>query len=177
MRNLRFAVVAASTVTVIYCLLILSRPRVIEVASISLPPTGGIITTDARFEDKASVVQTSSDIRRVANATLGFGKIMVIGLPERSDKRDAMALMASLSDMSVEWISGVKSSSIPDTAVPFGFDRTKLKETYLGSWRGHMNAIRRYVSIVDVLFIGKPHLPIRHPPLHAHTHHSIAIIK
>lgn len=85
------------------------------------------------------------DLNRVANTTLGFGKVFVIGLPERSDKRDALTLTSSLTGFDVEWIDGVRGESIPDKAVPFGVDRAKLMETNLGSWRGHMNAIRRYV--------------------------------
>lgn len=83
------------------------------------------------------------DINRVANGTLGFGKVFVVGLPERTDKRDAMALTSSLTGFDVEWIDGVRGDSIPDKAVPFGVDRKRLMETNLGSWRGHMNAVRR----------------------------------
>lgn len=83
------------------------------------------------------------DINRVANGTLGFAKVFVVGLPERTDKRDAMALTSSLTGFDVEWIDGVRGESIPDKAVPFRVDRKKLMETNLGSWRGHMNAVRR----------------------------------
>jgi hypothetical protein len=84
-----------------------------------------------------------ADINRVTNDTLGFSKIFVVGLPERSDKRDAIALTSSLTGFHVEWIDGVRGESIPDKAIPFGTDRKKLWENNLGSWRGHMNAIRR----------------------------------
>ncbi|KAI1847717.1 hypothetical protein JX266_006212 [Neoarthrinium moseri] len=87
-----------------------------------------------------------SDINRVTNDTLGFSKIFVVGLPERSDKRDAIALTSSLTGFHVDWVDGVKGESIPDKAVPFGTDRKKLWESNLGSWRGHMNAIRRIVE-------------------------------
>lgn len=84
-----------------------------------------------------------SDINRVTNETLGFSKVFVIGLPERTDKRDAMALTSSVTGFHVEFVDGVKGESIPDKAVPFGADRKALWENNLGSWRGHMNAIRR----------------------------------
>ncbi|KAF3763615.1 family 25 glycosyltransferase [Cryphonectria parasitica EP155] len=87
-----------------------------------------------------------ADINRVANGTLGFGKVFVVGLPERTDKRDAMTLSSSLTGFDVEWVDGVRGDSIPDKAVPFGVNRKKLMETNLGSWRGHMNAIRRIVE-------------------------------
>lgn len=86
---------------------------------------------------------TPDDINRVTNATLGFGKVFVVGLPERSDKRDAISLSSALTGFDIEWVDGVRGEAIPDKAVPFGIDRKKLMETNLGSWRGHMNAIRR----------------------------------
>lgn len=79
---------------------------------------------------------------RVTNNTLGFEKIYVISLPERSDKRDALTLISSLVGFKIDWIDGVKGESVPDKAVPFGTDRETLWESNLGSWRGHMNAIR-----------------------------------
>lgn len=84
-----------------------------------------------------------SDFGRVANRTLGFEKVIAIGLPERSDKRDALDLMASLSGFDVDWVDGVKSSAIPAKAVPFGIDVSKVQDNFLGSWRGHMDAIRQ----------------------------------
>ncbi|KAL2276192.1 hypothetical protein FJTKL_01254 [Diaporthe vaccinii] len=89
---------------------------------------------------------TPDDINRVTNGTLGFGKVFVVGLPERTDKRDATSLSAALTGFDIEWVDGVRGESIPDKAVPFGIDRKKLMETNLGSWRGHMNAIRRVVD-------------------------------
>lgn len=86
------------------------------------------------------------DINRVTNATLGFGKVFVVGLPDRTDKRDAMALASSLTGFDVEWVDGVRGEDVPDKAVPFKVDRKKLTETNLGSWRGHMNAVRRYAA-------------------------------
>ncbi|KAI0850260.1 glycosyltransferase family 25 protein [Daldinia vernicosa] len=86
------------------------------------------------------------DVNRVANGTLGFEKIFVVGLPERSDKRDAIALTSALTGFAVDWVDGVRGETVPDKAVPFGADRKKLWETNLGSWRGHMNAIRRIVE-------------------------------
>lgn len=87
-----------------------------------------------------------AELNRVTNDTLGFEKIFVVGLPERSDKRDALALTAALTGFHVEWVDGVKGESIPDKAVPFGVDRHALMESNLGSWRGHMNAVRRIVE-------------------------------
>ncbi|KAG4026569.1 hypothetical protein MFRU_039g00470 [Monilinia fructicola] len=85
----------------------------------------------------------SSDI---LNSTLGFQKVLAVGLPERSDKRDALTLISSLTGFKIEWVDGVKGETIKDKAVPYGVDRAKLWESNLGSWRGHMNAVRKIVE-------------------------------
>lgn len=87
-----------------------------------------------------------TELNRVTNDTLGFSKVFVVGLPERTDKRDALALTTALTGFHVDWVDGVRGETIPDKAVPFRIDRKLLMETNLGSWRGHMNAIRRIVD-------------------------------
>jgi hypothetical protein len=88
-------------------------------------------------------VDVAGNINAVANRTLGFTKVFVIGLPERTDKRDALALTSAVTGFSVDFIDGIKGESVSNKAVPLGVDRQVLMETNLGSWRGHMNAIRR----------------------------------
>ncbi|KAE9369423.1 glycosyltransferase family 25 protein [Stipitochalara longipes BDJ] len=83
---------------------------------------------------------------RIGNNTLGFERVFAIGLPERSDKRDALALTSSLTEFKIDWIDGVKGQTIPDKALPFGVDRLKLWKTNLGSWRGHINTVRKVVE-------------------------------
>ncbi|KAK7983924.1 hypothetical protein PG989_011326 [Apiospora arundinis] len=87
-----------------------------------------------------------ANINRVTNSTLGFSKVFVIGLPERTDKRDAMSLTSSLTGFNLEFIDGVKGEAVPDKAIPFGKNRDNLPNTYLGSWRSHINAVRRIVE-------------------------------
>lgn len=70
-----------------------------------------------------------------------------MGLPERSDKRDALTLISSLTGFEIDWVDGVKGESVTDKAMPYGADRVKLWESNLGSWRGHMNAVRKYVVL------------------------------
>lgn len=111
-----------------------------------LPVTSGGVegsTKAQRLYGKDYHGQSGTDINRVTNKTLGFSNIFVVGLPDRSDKRDAIALTSAVTGFHVEFIDGIKGESIPDKAVPFGVDRKALMETNLGSWRGHMNAIRR----------------------------------
>ena len=83
------------------------------------------------------------DFGRVTNETLGFEKVVVIGLKERTDKRDAMTLMSTLTGFKVEWVDGIKPQYIPDKAVPYGIDAKKAPDNFLGAWRGHMNALQQ----------------------------------
>lgn len=102
----------------------------------------------SRASDYSARIFTSGAPNRaladVWNGTLGFQKVFAVGLPERTDKRDALTLTSSLVGFKIDWVNGVKGESIPDKAVPFGTDRVKLWENNLGSWRGHMNAVRGY---------------------------------
>lgn len=84
-----------------------------------------------------------AEINRVANATLGFGAIFVVGLPEASHKRDALELMGDVTGLRISWVDGVKGEQVPDKALPYGMNRSILGEGNVGSWRAHMNAIRR----------------------------------
>lgn len=86
-----------------------------------------------------------ADVNRVTNATLGFGKILVLNLPERSDKRDALSLAAGLTGFEVEYIEGVRGASVPDKALPVGGANVRKTrgDGYVGSWRSHMNAVRK----------------------------------
>lgn len=43
---------------------------------------------------------------------------MVLGLKERSDKRDAMVLASSLTGFDVEFVDGVKGDEVPDKVLP-----------------------------------------------------------
>jgi hypothetical protein len=94
------------------------------------------------FRSGSSRASSSS----IHNSTLGFEKVLAIGLPERTDKRDALALTSSLTGFHIDWIPGVKGQTIPDKAVPYGADRKKIWENNLGSWRGHMNAVRAIIE-------------------------------
>jgi hypothetical protein len=59
-----------------------------------------------------------SDISDVLNSTLGFHKVFVVSLPERSDKRDAISLQGRLTNISVEMRDGVLADTIPARAPP-----------------------------------------------------------
>lgn len=78
----------------------------------------------------------------IHNETLGFDKIFVINLPERTDKRDAMSLTAALTNMKLTWTSALRGTSVPDKALPLGVDRAGWRDGGIGSWRSQMNVIR-----------------------------------
>jgi len=82
----------------------------------------------------------------IQNNTLGFEKIFVLNLPERTDKRDAMSLAAALTNISVEYIDGVRGDEVVNKSLPYGQEERKMPEPMLGSWRAHMNAIRTIVE-------------------------------
>lgn len=118
-------------------------------------PVGAKLTPKSqRLYGKDYQGRSDADINRVVNDTLGFSKVFVVGLPDRSDKRDAIALTSAATGFHVEFVDGVKGEMIPDKAVPFGVDRTTLWDSNLGSWRGHMNAIRRYATEPEKLPLG-----------------------
>ncbi|KAI1135630.1 glycosyltransferase family 25 protein [Hypoxylon sp. FL0543] len=102
----------------------------------------GSTSTPAKWASPAQKHEESD----VFNATLGFEKVFVIGLPERSDKRDALALMSSLTGFKLSWIDGVLGKTISDKALPLGWNRETMQDSNLGSWRGHINAMRRIVE-------------------------------
>ena len=78
------------------------------------------------------------------NSTLGFQDILLISLPERTDRRDAISLITSLNGITVtKHIKGVKNEDIVQSAIPDGrLPRGKK----LGSYRSHMNAMQHIVD-------------------------------
>lgn len=52
-------------------------------------------------------------------------------------------MTSELTGFKIDWVKGVRGESVPDKALPFGVDRVKLWENNVGSWRGHMDAVRR----------------------------------
>ncbi|KAF2659976.1 glycosyltransferase family 25 protein [Lophiostoma macrostomum CBS 122681] len=81
----------------------------------------------------------------IGNDTLGFEKIFVINGPWRTDRKDALALAASYTGITLDFIPGVEGDSIGETAYPPGNHRT-ISKGNRGSWRAHMNAIREVIE-------------------------------
>lgn len=74
---------------------------------------------------------------------------MVINLPSRTDRRDALSLAARFTGFEPDWIDGVLGVDVEGKHLPHG-DRNSLAGGAIGSWRGHMNAIRTYVLFLPV---------------------------
>lgn len=80
----------------------------------------------------------------VYNATFGFGAIILMSLPERTDRRDGMSLIASTSGIQItKTIDATRGEDIPEKARPFG---KGTSDKYLGSWRTHMDALKYVVD-------------------------------
>ncbi|KAF2205540.1 glycosyltransferase family 25 protein [Delitschia confertaspora ATCC 74209] len=85
-------------------------------------------------------------LQDVYNTTLGFEQILVVNLPQRTDRRDALSLAASFSNIKLDWIPGVKGSEVLDLTMPLDKGFAPPKEATKGSWRAHLNAIH---TIID----------------------------
>ena len=72
-----------------------------------------------------------------------FEKIFVLNLPSRSDRRDAMSLAASLTDIKVGYIDAV--SHTDGVILPPGGVNLRLNNESVNNSRTHLNAIRMSV--------------------------------
>ena len=73
-----------------------------------------------------------------------FQEVLVINVPERTDRRDAMTLAAALSKIDVTWIDGVAGQNVLDKVLPGDSFDKKISTGNKGSWRAHMDALQRY---------------------------------
>ncbi|PVH99014.1 glycosyltransferase family 25 protein, partial [Periconia macrospinosa] len=77
--------------------------------------------------------------------SIQFEQIFVINAPWRTDRKDAMSLIASYHDISFKWINGVNSTQITDSAFPPG-KHQEIPPGARGCWRAHMNALQHVVA-------------------------------
>lgn len=88
-----------------------------------------------------------SPVLRTLNSTLGFGATILISLPERSDRRDAVSLIASTTGISISHtVSAVRGEDIAAKARPYGKAVGTLDEPHWGSWRSHLDALKYVVD-------------------------------
>ncbi|KAK7204909.1 hypothetical protein BZA70DRAFT_166579 [Myxozyma melibiosi] len=106
------------------------------------------------FEASSSSLQSSSShdpLADIQNSTLGFGSLILLSLPSRTDRRDAVTLIADHTNITItKVIDGVRTEDIDERAYPFGPGLDKLLtekyHAYLGSWRSHMDIFRYIVE-------------------------------
>ncbi|KAK9479777.1 hypothetical protein V1514DRAFT_327370 [Lipomyces japonicus] len=78
------------------------------------------------------------------NATLGFGDIKYISMPFRTDRQDAVHLLASIHGLKMSKVDGVVGESIHSKSVPDG--GAGLRPPELGCWRAHVNVWREFLD-------------------------------
>ncbi|KAK6350430.1 hypothetical protein TWF718_003622 [Orbilia javanica] len=92
-------------------------------------------------------VSIEDPVAMVRNETLGFGAILLISLKTRTDRQDAVTLIASEAGLKVTHvINAVRGEDIHQKAYPYGLARTELPLPYLGSWRSHMDAFKYIID-------------------------------
>lgn len=82
-------------------------------------------------------------LMRLILTTVQFQKVFVINLPSRSDRRDMMALAGSLTGVEFDWVDGVSGDDVPEKVLPADSLDKHISKGNKGSWRAHMNALRR----------------------------------
>ncbi|KAG0651906.1 hydroxylysine galactosyltransferase 1 [Hyphodiscus hymeniophilus] len=81
----------------------------------------------------------------VYNKTLGFEKIFVISLPERSDRRDSIILSAALSNIDIEIRDAVRGENVPEQIIP-NENAGRFMKAEVGCWRSHMNIMQEVIQ-------------------------------
>jgi GR25 family glycosyltransferase involved in LPS biosynthesis len=90
----------------------------------------------------------STEDLAIANRTLGFEKIFVLGLPDRLLKRDSMEMGASITNLDLTWMSGV------DGMIPFSCTRCLA------------SILSLQLLVLTLLDIGEKMHPKSVPPAH-----------
>lgn len=120
--------------------------RPISVADPSIRVNTARLPSEDNAPDAATETsqETSDEVfnKAIRNETLGFNKIFVVNLPERTDKRDALSLVGALTNIKLTWTSAIRGTSVPDKALPLGIDRAGWRDGGIGSWRSQINIIR-----------------------------------
>lgn len=85
---------------------------------------------------------------KTANSTLDFQEIVYISMPYRTDRQDAMALIAAQSGIKLnKMIAGVPSDAVHEKARPLtAHPKQDPKKPWLGVWRAHADAWRYIID-------------------------------
>lgn len=77
------------------------------------------------------------------NSTLGFGKVFVIHLPYRSDKKDQLLMMSRLQGIDMTFVKGRTPPELKQSGLPWQQKEfIESRKTEVALWRGHMDAIQ-----------------------------------
>ncbi|KAJ5155259.1 hypothetical protein N7492_008062 [Penicillium capsulatum] len=82
----------------------------------------------------------------ITNTTLGFNRVFAIGLKDRMDKRDAMTIGTSLTNIDLEWVEGVRLAEMSDKSHPASWKEREDSLPELAAWRAHMNVLQKIVA-------------------------------
>ncbi|RMJ21494.1 glycosyltransferase family 25 protein [Aspergillus sp. HF37] len=77
---------------------------------------------------------------------LQFQRIYAINLPARTDRRDGLSLVSSLTGIQLDWVDGVDGHDVPDKALPYPASREAISNANIGSWRAHLNTLKDIVA-------------------------------
>lgn len=94
-------------------------------------------------------VETPSYEAQIKNSTLGFGKIIAIGLAQRTDRRDKLRLMSNYQGVDLEWSDAVRGKDMVDEALPPGVmhgDSENMTLPEAGCWRSHSDALLNVIE-------------------------------
>ena len=101
---------------------------VVEVNPFEDAKVQDVFGDDSDIDSSGQVVDRLED---TMNSTLGFAKVFVISMPDRSDKRDAFSLQARLSNITFEVRDGVAGADVPAKALPLVSTYLPLKKLKL----------------------------------------------
>ncbi|KAK9485769.1 hypothetical protein V1527DRAFT_465496 [Lipomyces starkeyi] len=101
--------------------------------------------------NESLVIEPEPSIPDVAstawNESLGFGEVLYVSMPDRTDRQDAMNLAASMSGLKLRLINGVDGGSINLKAIPDNnAKKWTLRLSELGCWRAHADAWRYVID-------------------------------
>ncbi|KAK9327851.1 hypothetical protein V1520DRAFT_23527 [Lipomyces starkeyi] len=101
--------------------------------------------------NESLVIEPEPSIPDIASAawneSLGFGEVLYVSMPDRTDRQDAMNLAASMSGLKLRLINGVDGGSISLKAIPDNnANKWTLRLSELGCWRAHADAWRYVID-------------------------------
>ncbi|KAF1968730.1 hypothetical protein BU23DRAFT_479468 [Bimuria novae-zelandiae CBS 107.79] len=104
-------------------------------------------STSGWTSGKLSSLRGGASSVRPANATLDFQEIIYISMPYRTDRQDAMALIAAQTGIKLnKMIAGVPSADVHEKARPINKSKEDPSKPWVGVWRAHADAWRYIID-------------------------------